>query len=89
MSQCSLLKEIMKLEKDTLLMNVCVATLSKFSAVHNNLPLIYAFMKESPMGFWVYWKKKKLLYLKKQGAEKSDRQRQQNGGLITNNHAIA
>lgn len=40
-------------KKETLLMNMCVAALSKFSTVHNNLPLIYAFMKESPVGFWV------------------------------------
>lgn len=46
-----LLKEIMKSEKETLLMNVCVAALSEFSAVHNNLPLIYAFMKDAPVGF--------------------------------------
>lgn len=31
----------------------------------------------------------KLLCLKKQEAEKSDRQEQKNGGLITDNHVIA
>lgn len=67
-------------------MNVCVAALSKLSAVHNNLPLIYAFMKESPVGFWVCCK---ICFIRKEGAEKSGRQRQKNALLITDNHAIA
>lgn len=41
----------MKSEKETLLMNMRVAALSEFSAVHNNFPLIYTFMKDAPVGF--------------------------------------
>lgn len=41
----------MESEKGTLLMNVYGAALSKFSAAHSNLPLIYAFMKEAAVGF--------------------------------------
>ncbi len=47
--------------------------------VYNNLSLIYAFMKGLLQ---------KLLCLKKQRAEKSDRQKQENGGLITDNHVM-
>lgn len=49
-------------------------------------PLIYAFMKESPVGLLGLLLK--LLCLK-QGAEKSDRQKHKNGGLITDNHVMA
>lgn len=79
----------MKTPKETLLMNMHVVALSNFQrrAVYNNLPLIYAFMKESPVGFWGVLQK--LLCLKTQWAEKSDRQKQKNGGLITDNHVMA
>lgn len=56
-------------------------------AVYNNLPLVYAFMKESPVGFWGVLQKP--LCLKTQWAEKSDRQKEKNGRLITDNHVMA
>lgn len=63
----------MKSGKETLLMIACAAALLKFIAMHNNSPLIYAFMKESPMGFWVGCKKKTALS-EEARVEKSDRQ---------------